>query len=87
METKLCKTCNTEKLLTVEFWHKSKSKKDGWEYSCKECVKKEHETITIPIKKNGMKLRKKITANVEKNSKNLKQIYLVPNVMNQDIGF
>lgn len=40
MGTKLCKTCNVEKLLTVEFWHKSKRKKDGWEYSCKECVQK-----------------------------------------------
>ena len=52
----------------------------------KNVLKKEHETITIPTKKNGMKLRKKITVNVEKNSKNLKQIYLVPNVVNQDIG-
>jgi Zn finger protein HypA/HybF involved in hydrogenase expression len=40
METKLCKTCNVEKLLTVEFWHKSKRRKDGWEYNCKECVQK-----------------------------------------------
>jgi predicted HNH restriction endonuclease len=40
MGSKLCKSCNTEKPLTIEFWHKSKRKKDGWEYNCKECVKK-----------------------------------------------
>ena len=40
METKLCKTCNIEKFLTSEFWHKSNRRKDGWEYNCKECVKK-----------------------------------------------
>ena len=40
METKLCKTCNTEKSLTTEFWHKANRRKDGWEYNCKECVKK-----------------------------------------------
>ncbi len=39
METKLCKTCNTEKPLTGDFWHKAKRRPDGWEYSCKECVK------------------------------------------------
>jgi hypothetical protein len=53
----------------------------------KNVLKKEHETTTIQIKKNGMKLQNEIIVNVEKNSKNLKQAYLVPSAMNKDIGF
>ena len=68
METKLCKTCNTEKPLTTELWHKSKSKKDGWEYSCKECVKKRtrnnyysnKEKWNETTKRNHRKRREKI---------------------------
>jgi transcription elongation factor Elf1 len=68
MESKLCKTCDTKKLLTTDFWHKSKRKSDGWEYNCKECVKKrtlnnyyankEHWNQTT--KKNHRKRREKI---------------------------
>lgn len=38
-ETRKCPKCGLDKLLTKEFWHQRKSRKDGWEYYCKECVK------------------------------------------------
>jgi hypothetical protein len=35
-----CSKCDSDKPQTEEFWHKRKSRKDGWEFYCKECVKK-----------------------------------------------
>ena len=53
----------------------------------KNVLKNKHwETIT-KTKKSGMKQQNETIVNVEKKFKNLKQIYLVLNVMNRDIGF
>jgi len=35
-----CKKCDSHKPQTIEYWHKRKSRKDGWEFYCKECVQK-----------------------------------------------
>ena len=35
-----CKKCDSHKPQTTEYWHKRKSRKDGWEFYCKECIKK-----------------------------------------------
>lgn len=35
-----CIKCDNHKPQTSEFWHKRSSSKDGWEFYCKECVKK-----------------------------------------------
>ena len=40
MELRYCKKCDSQKPLTKEHWHKRKSRKDGWEFYCKSCVKK-----------------------------------------------
>ena len=39
MEMKKCSKCGEEKELTAEYWHKDKSKKDGYRGQCKECMK------------------------------------------------
>jgi predicted GNAT family acetyltransferase len=39
-ELRYCKKCDCKKPLTEEFWHHRKSRKDGWEFYCKECVQK-----------------------------------------------
>lgn len=39
-ELRYCKKCDSHKPLTKEYWHKRSSRKDGWEFYCKECVKK-----------------------------------------------
>jgi hypothetical protein len=49
MEIKHCTKCNSDKPLTEEFWHHRKSKKDGWEYYCKACVR---ETTKANYNKN-----------------------------------
>jgi len=38
-ELRYCKKCDNHKPLTEEYWHHRKSRKDGWEFYCKECVK------------------------------------------------
>lgn len=40
MENRYCKKCDSFKPQTSDFWHKRKSRKDGWEFYCKECIKK-----------------------------------------------
>lgn len=35
-----CKKCDSNKPETEEFWHHRKNRKDGWEFYCKECVRK-----------------------------------------------
>jgi len=35
-----CKKCDSKKPETKEFWHHRKSREDGWEFYCKECVRK-----------------------------------------------
>jgi hypothetical protein len=37
VKTRICSICNTEKLLTLEFFHKDSSRKDGFAYPCKIC--------------------------------------------------
>jgi hypothetical protein len=39
-QIKYCKKCDSNKPLTEEYWHHRKSRKDGWEYYCKECIQK-----------------------------------------------
>jgi len=39
MELRHCTKCNQDKPLTTEYWHHRKSRKDGWEYYCKACVR------------------------------------------------
>lgn len=39
-ELRYCKKCDSHKPQTIEYWHKRKSSKDGWEFYCKCCVKK-----------------------------------------------
>ena len=39
-ELRYCKKCDSNKLLTTDFWHRRKNRKDGWEFYCKECVRK-----------------------------------------------
>lgn len=34
---KVCNTCETKKELTAEYWHRNKSKKDGYRSTCKVC--------------------------------------------------
>jgi len=38
-ELRYCKKCDNHKPLTEEYWHHRKSRKDGWEFYCKDCVK------------------------------------------------
>lgn len=68
MDSKLCKSCNSEKPLTTEFWHRAKRRPDGWEWKCKECVKKQtlsnyyknKEKWNETTKRNHHKRREKI---------------------------
>lgn len=39
-DSRLCRTCGISKPLTPEFWHKDKTNKSGFSYSCKECARK-----------------------------------------------
>lgn len=40
MEKKYCKKCDSPKPLNEEYWHRRKSHHTGWEFYCKECVRK-----------------------------------------------
>lgn len=51
-ELRYCKKCDSKKPLTEEFWHHRKSRKDGWEFYCSECVRK---TTLINYNKNKSK--------------------------------
>ncbi len=42
MEEKKCSKCGEVKPLTSEYFHKDKSKKDGFVYHCKECAKQQN---------------------------------------------
>lgn len=57
-----CKKCDSHKPQTEEYWHKRNSRKDGWEFYCKECVKK---TTLINYNKN----KKKWNETTQKNKK------------------
>lgn len=38
-DTRFCRTCGIEYPLTSDYWHKDKTNKSGFSYSCKECAK------------------------------------------------
>lgn len=78
-ELRYCKKCCSKKPLIEEFWHHRKTRKDGWELSCKSCLNVIKKKSYHKNKDTQKSYRNNFQSTHKEESKEYQKIYYINN--------